>query len=228
MKGAGMFNRRRKAFRDGNLFRLGRFVPAVAALILLLSAADSYADNRVMGEVQFEGASKVERDSGVWIDGQYIGYLKELKGDKKVMLLPGGHEISVRQAGLEDFVRKIVVEPGQKQTVRVAMVKSVGWVTPSATATLKLTVQPNRAAVFLDDRYIGHAGEFGGKFHSVLISAGKHRIKIELPGYRTFETEVNLLAGQKSEVKTDLLKGSIEQNDAMVKQVAQQSASNPR
>jgi hypothetical protein len=223
-----MFNRRREAFRVGNLFRIARFAPVVAALILLLSAADGYADNRVMGEVQFEGTSKVERDSGVWIDGQYIGYLKELKGDKKVMLLPGGHEITVRQAGLEDFVRKIMVEPGQKQTVRVAMVKSVGWVTPSATATLKLTVQPNRAAVFLDDRYIGHVGEFGGKFHSVLISAGKHRIKIELPGYRTFETEVDLLAGQKSEVKTDLLKGSIEQNDAMVKQVAQQSASNPR
>jgi hypothetical protein len=223
-----MFNRRREAFRVGNLLWFGRFVPVVAVLILLLSTADSYADNRVMGEVQFEGASKVERDSGVWIDGQYIGYLKELKGDKKVMLLPGEHEISVRQAGLEDFLRKIVVEPGQKQIVRVAMQKSVGWVTPSATATLKLTVQPNRAAVFLDDRYIGHVGEFGGKFHSVLVAAGKHRIKIELPGYRTFETEVNLLAGQKSEVKTDLLKGSIEQNDAMVKQVAQQSASNPR
>lgn len=223
-----MFNKRREVLRGENLFRLGRFVPVVAALILLLSAADSYADNRVMGEVQFEGASKVERDSGVWIDGQYIGYLKELKGDKKVMLLPGEHEITVRQAGLEDFVRKIVVEPGQKQTLRVAMVKSAGWVTPSATATLKLTVQPNRAAVFLDDRYIGHVGEFGGKFHSVLVAAGKHRIKIELPGYRTFETEVNLLAGQKSEVKTDLLKGSIEQNDGMVKQVAQQSAPNPR
>jgi hypothetical protein len=223
-----MFKPRSEAVGDGNLCGLGRFVPVAAALILLLSSAGGYADNRVMGEVQFEGTSKVERDSGVWIDGQYIGYLKELKGDKKVMLLPGGHEISVRQAGLEDFVRKIVVEPGQKQTVHVAMVKSVGWVTPSATATLKLTVQPNRAAVFLDDRYIGHVGEFGGKFHSVLIAAGKHRVKIELPGYRTFETEVNLLAGQKSEVKTDLLKGSIEQNDAMIKQVAQQSASNPR
>jgi hypothetical protein len=200
----------------------------VAALILLLSVTDSYADNRVMGEVQFEGASKAERDSGVWIDGQYLGYLKELKGDKKVMLLPGEHEISVRQAGLENFIRKIMVEPGQKQTVRVAMVKSAGWEMPSTTATLKLTVQPKRAAVFLDDRYIGHVGEFGGKFHSVLIAAGKHRVKIELPGYRTFETEVNLLAGQKSEVKTDLVKGSIEQNDAMIKQVAQQAASNPR
>ena len=223
-----MFNIRKEAFRDGKLFQFGMLVAVLAALILLLSAAESYADNRVMGEVQFEGASKVERDSGVWIDGQYLGYLKELKGDKKVMLLPGEHEISVRQAGLENFVRKIVVEPGQKQTVRVAMQKSVGWSTPSATATLKLTVQPHRAAVFLDDWYVGHVGEFGGKFHSMLIAAGKHRIKIELAGYRTFETEVNLLAGQKSEVKTDLVKGSIKQNDAMVKQVAQQAASNPR
>jgi len=223
-----MFNIRKEVLRDEKLFQFGMLATVLAALILLLSAAESYADNRVMGEVQFEGASKVERGSGVWIDGQYLGYLEELKGDKKVMLLPGEHEISVRQAGFENFVRKIVVEPGQKQTVRVAMEKSVGWSTPSATATLKLTVQPHRAAVFLDDWYVGHVGEFGGKFHSMLIAAGKHRIKIELAGYRTFETEVNLLAGQKSEVKTDLVKGSIQQNDAMVKQVAQQAASNPR
>ena len=82
--------------------------------------------------------------------------------------------------------------------------------------------------MFLDDWYLGHVGEFAGKFHSMLIAAGKHRIKIELAGYRTFETEVNLLAGQKSEVKTDLVKGSIKQNDAMVRQVPQQAASNPR
>ena len=228
VKGVSMFHIRREALHYVKPLQFRMLVAALAALILLLSATVSYGDNRVMGEVQFEGASKVERGSGVWIDGQYLGYLGELKGDKKVMLLPGEHELSVRQAGFENYVRKIVVEPGQKQTVHVTMEKSVGWWTPSATATLKLTVQPNRAAVFLDDWYVGHVGEFGGKFHSLLIAAGKHRIKIELPGYRTFETEVNLLAGQKSEVKTDLLKGSIQQNDRMVKQVAQQAAADPR
>jgi hypothetical protein len=226
--GGRMFNRTSNSFRDQQPFGHRRPVLVVTALLLLLFAACNYADNRVMGEVQFEGVTKVDRDSGVWIDGQYVGYLKELKGDKKVMLLPGEHEISVRQAGLDDFVRKIVVEPGQKQTVRVAMQKSAGWEAPSITSTLKLTVQPDRAAVFLDDHYIGHVGEFGGKFHSLLIAPGKHRIKIELAGYRTFETEIDLLAGQKSEVKTDLVKGSIEQNDAMIKPVAQKAASNPR
>jgi hypothetical protein len=223
-----MFNQQSESLPGGRQFRRAGFGLAAALLLLLLFAAGTYADNQVMGEVRFEGATKVERDSGVWIDGQYLGYLKELKGHKKVMLLPGEHEVNVRQAGLDDFVRKIVVEPGGKLTVRVAMRKSVGWQIPAAIATLKLTVQPDRAAVFLDDKYVGHVGEFGGKFHSMQLAAGKHRVKIELPGYRTFDTEVTLLAGQKTEVKTELAKGSIEQNDAMVKQVAQRAASDPR
>jgi hypothetical protein len=171
----------------------------------------------VLGEVAFEGATKVERESGVWVDGQYVGFMKELKGDKRLMLLPGEHQISVRQSGYDDFAQKIVVEPGQKHIVRVVMHLAAHTSPPDVTATLKLTVQPGRAAVFLDDSFVGHAGEFGGAFHSMLLSPGKHRIKIELPGYRTFETEVNLLAGQKSEVKTELIKGSIQLNDAAIR-----------
>lgn len=224
-----MFKFENSVTQKRRLIWIARLTMCLTTAMTLLPAA-SRADNRVMGEVRFEGTHKAERDSGVWIDGQYLGYLKELKGNKKVMLLPGEHEIRVRQAGFEDFVRTIVVEPGQKQTLLVTMRKSAGWTTPAATATatLKLTVQPDRAAVFLDDWYVGHVGEFGGKFHSMQVGAGKHRVKIELPGYRTFETEVNLLAGQKSEVKTELVKGSIEQNTPVIKQVAQRTPANPR
>jgi PEGA domain len=196
-----------------------RFQVAYAAhfCIFFIVAICSAQESKVMGEVRFEGATKVEKGSGVWIDGDYVGFLKELHGNKKVMLLPGEHEISVRQSGYDDFLRKIVVEPGQVQTVHVAMHLSPRAVTPEVTATLKLNVEPGRAAVFLDDKYVGHASEFGG-LHSMLISPGKHRIKVGLPGYRTFETEVNLLAGQKSEVKTELVKGSIQQAGPEIKQ----------
>jgi hypothetical protein len=173
--------------------------------------------SKVMGEVQFQGRTKVEKDSGVWVDGGYVGFLKELKGDKKVLLLPGQHEISVRQSGYDDFTQKIVIEPGQVQIVQVVMHLTPGAHTPEVTATLKLTIQPGRAAVFLDGKYIGHAGELGGAVHSLKISPGKHKIKVELPGYRTFETEVNLLQGQKSEVKTELVTGSIEQASPDIK-----------
>ena len=177
------------------------------------------AQNQVMGELQFSGATKVERDSGVWIDGQYVGYLKELKGNKKIMLLPGDHEISVRQAGYDDFTRRIVAEPGQVQPFHVKMEREPRTQYPSANAAiLKLNITPERAAVFVDGGYIGHASDFGGVFHSMLVIPGKHRIKIELPGYQTFETEINLLARQKSEVKTELVRGSIEQAGVLVKQ----------
>jgi len=190
-------------------------------LAFLLCAPDftQAQQNQVMGELKFSGATKVARDSGVWIDGQYVGYLKELKGDKKIMLLPGQHEISVRQAGYNSFTQTVVVEPGRVHTLRLQMTPDgrplrLG---PDA-AELKLTVNPNRAAVFVDDGYVGHAAEFGGAFHSMLLSPGKHRIKVELPGYRTFETEVNLLPRQKSKVETDLVVGSILQAGPLIKE----------
>ena len=190
-------------------------------LAFLLCAADfTHAQqNQVMGELKFSGATKVAKDSGVWIDGQYVGYLKELKGDKKIMLLPGQHEISVRQAGYNSFTQTVVVEPGRVHTLRLQMTPDgrplrLG---PDA-AELKLTVNPNRAAVFVDDGYVGHAAEFGGAFHSMLLSPGKHRIKVELPGYRTFETEINLLPNQKSKIETDLVAGSILQAGPLIKE----------
>jgi len=184
-------------------------IPMLALSFLLGSQIPLWAGNDIMGEIQFVGAGKAEKTSGVWVDGQYVGYLKELKGSKKVVLLPGEHEISVRQAGYRDFTQKVVLEPGQKQLIQVAMQKNPDAQFPDATAQVKMSVSPNRAAVFVDDQFVGHVDEFDGPGQALLVAPGKRRVKITLPGYRTFETELNLLAEQKFELKTELFKGSI-------------------
>ena len=203
------------------MFQMWKLRPAASLLMLSLlligAARVSAQSSKVMGEVHFEGDTQIDRDSGVWIDGEYVGYVKELKGDKKLLLLPGKHQIAIRQAGYSEFTQEVVVEPGQLQTIRVKMQLLPGEKMPEVTSELKVTVQPKRAAVFLDGRYVGHASELGGKFHSLLVNPGKHKIKIELPGYRTYETEVDVLAGQKAEVKTELVKGSIEQAGSDIK-----------
>jgi hypothetical protein len=140
-----------------------------------------------------------------------------LKGKKKIMLLPGQHEVIVRQSGYVDSVQKVLVQPGEKRLVSVTLQLAPHATVPNVTATLKLHIKPKRAAVFLDEKYVGHAGEFGGRFRSMQISPGKHKIRVELPGYRTFVTEVDLLANQETEVKTELQVGSIEQNSPMIK-----------
>jgi len=200
-------------------FSYKRFVIGVFVwmLVMLISTKPVAAQNQVMGELGFEGKTKVERDSGVWIDGNYVGYLKELNGSKKIMLLPGAHEVIVRQSGYMDFVERVVVEPGEKRLISVSLHLAPSATVPEITATLKLKIKPERSAVFLDGKFVGHAGDFGGAFKSMKISPGKHRVRVELPGYRTFETELNLLANQESEIKTELAKGSIEQNTPLIK-----------
>ncbi|MGH9645414.1 MAG: PEGA domain-containing protein [Bryobacteraceae bacterium] len=191
---------------------------AGSLLACLFVAGPVFSQNKVLGEIEFKGATKVAKTSGVWIDGQYVWYLNELKGSKKIMLLPGEHEVSVRQAGYNDFTKKVIVEPRLILTVPVKMEKTSGTIYPKETAELKMDVHPDRAAVFVDDKFLGHAGELGVAFHSMLISPGKHRIKVELPGYQTFETDVKLAVGQKSVVKTDLVEGSISQADTLIKE----------
>jgi len=171
------------------------------------------AQNQVMGELQFEGLTKVEKTSGVWVDGQYVGYLKELKGNKKVLLLPGDHTISVRQNGYQDFNKTVLVKPGEKQSIVVAMIKAPTGLMPATWAILKIAVNPNRAAVFLDGRFVGHVSEFEGIGRSLQVVPGAHAVKIALPGYKTFETSVNPSANQKIEIRTNLLKSSVPVTD---------------
>jgi PEGA domain len=182
------------------LFALSMFVPTL------------YAGNDVLGEIELVGATKVEKTSGVWVDAQYVGYLKELKGSKKILLLPGEHEIIVRQAGYKDFSQKVTLQPGGKQVIRVAMEKDLRMQTPTVTAEIKLSVVPDRAAVFVDGLFVGHVAEFGGVGRALLVAPGKRKIAISLPGYQTFETEITLVANQKFQVKTELIKSSIQTN----------------
>jgi len=175
----------------------------LSAWLCLLFVVPLHAKNDVLGEVELIGATKVEKTSGVWVDGQYLGYLNELKGSKKILLLPGRHEIVVRQAGYQDFAQQVVTEPGTKQVIQVTMQKDPRVQLPTVTAAVKLSVSPNRAAVFVDGAFVGHVDEFDGPGQAMLIAPGKHKITISLPGYQNFETEVTLVPDQQFQLKTD-------------------------
>src|SRR5256712_12450872 len=97
------------------VFFLGSF------LVIFPSAMP--AQNQVLGEVQLVGKTKADKTSGVWVDGQYVGYVDELKDDMKILLLPGEHEIVVRQSGYTDFAQKVLVEPRRKTVLKLVMLK---------------------------------------------------------------------------------------------------------
>jgi hypothetical protein len=69
--------------------------------------------------------------------------------------------------------------------------------------------------VFVDGVFVGHVAEFEGLGKALLVTPGKRKIKILLPGYQIFETDIDLVANQKSLVKTDLVKGGAAEGTPM-------------
>jgi PEGA domain len=210
--------------RKGNRRHTMLFTLAAIVVPLLLSnvatAQDQQAQttgNQVMGQVEFVGKTKAEKTAGVWVDGQYVGYVNELKGDKKVLLLPGEHSISMRQTGYLNSDQNIVTEPGKQTIVTVTLEKDPKAVFSVSNAQVKLKVTPERAAVFVDGKFAGTANQFQGVGRAMLIAPGQHHIKIGLAGYQPFETDVTLRSNQKITIKTDLIEGSIQQAGPAIK-----------
>ena len=170
----------------------------------------------MQSELKFAAHSNDEKTAGVWVDGQYVGFVKELAGERKLMLLPGKHEIVIRQAWYNEFVQQIILEPGQVYEVNVELVKSARLPSQNATAELKIAATPSRAAVFVDGQYAGYVDEFDGVGKAMLLTPGQHRLHIALPGYLPFDTMVDLRPEQKLKIQTDLVKGSITEAGSQV------------
>lgn len=203
-----------KRKRIESVFILIATVILAAGVLVNVSAR---ADNKVLGQVNFTPAGKAAKSAGVWVDGQYLGYVNELKGNKKVLLMPGKHTITVRQTGYKDWTDDVVIQPGQELNLPVQLERNPAEEYPAVTAQVKLEVDPDRAAVFVDGQFAGYAHQFGGVKRAMLVAPGKHQIKIALVGYRDFTTEVNLQPHQKFTLKTSLIPGSVEQADPSVK-----------
>jgi hypothetical protein len=165
----------------------------------------------LQGELEIQPVSKLERDAGLWLDGQYVGAVRELGGRRRLVLLPGEHDLLFKLIGYEDVASTIAIEPGTRQEYRLAMSAVAGVTYPEEadTAQLRIDVEPDDAAIFINDSFIGRSDRFGGR-QGVRLAPGKYRVTIALPGYQAFNAELTLRAGQTYDIKTDLAKGRLE------------------
>ena len=193
-----------------------RSLIVLATIVRLALPGQLAAENKLLAEVQFVVHNNAEKTAGVWVDGQYIGFVKELNGDKKIVLLPGQHEIIVRQPWYKDYVEKAVLEPGEIHTIEVSLAKDTRTPSKGATGELKIAATPERAAVFVDEQFAGHADEFNGHGKAMLLTPGEHHVRVALPGYLPFETTVDLRPYQKLKIQTELVKGSVVEAGALV------------
>jgi hypothetical protein len=102
--------------------------------------------------------------------------------------------------------------------VKVALLRDQHPTSREATGELKISATPSRAAVFVDNQFAGHVDEFDGVGKAMLLTPGRHSVRVALPGYLPFETVVDLRPHQKLKLQTDLVKGSITEAGSLVNQ----------
>ena len=71
------------------------------------------------------------------------------------------------------------------------------------TGTLKLKTPTGRVGVFLDDKYLGPAANFGMS-RSYALAAGDHTVTLREPRYVVATTHVTIVAGKTATVRQDL------------------------
>jgi len=72
------------------------------------------------------------------------------------------------------------------------------------TGKLKTEVDPGRAGVFIDGKYVGPAANFKVA-RTYDVAAGEHEVKLEEPRYQEIVKKVTIVAGKKTVLKETMM-----------------------
>jgi len=148
---------------------------SIARNVALLIAVASIP---VVGQ-QSTGYLKTKVDpgrAGVFIDGKYIGPAGNFGIGRKYVVAAGEHEVRLSEPRYEDAVTKVTIEPG-KTTKLAETMKAVPLAKPPF-GRLRTICPDKFAAVYVNGKFMGHAGEFNNPVQGLLLNPGAYSVKV--------------------------------------------------
>jgi len=147
--------------------------------------------------------------AGVFIDGKYVGPAGNFGLGRKYAVAAGEHEVKLSEPRYKDVVAKVTIQPGKTAELVENMTWAAGyWFPPDDLwealppakppfGTVR-TICPNKfAAVYVDGRFVGHAGEFNNRAQGLLLNPGAYTVKIvPVSGGQGHEEQVRIEAGK--------------------------------
>jgi len=150
-------------------------INALARNAALLVAVCSFP---VVGQ-QNTGYLKTKVDpgrAGVFIDGKYVGPAGDFGVGRKYTVVAGDHEVRLSEPRYEDVVTKVTIQPGRTAKLAETM-KALPAAKPPF-GRLR-TIAPDKfAAVYVNGKFMGHAGEFNNPVQGLLLNPGTYMVKV--------------------------------------------------
>ena len=114
--------------------------------------------------------------AGVFVDGKYFGPAANFRVARTYTVPAGEHEVRLVDPRYQEFVTKVNIEAGKKLTLRQTL-------TPVPLAQppfgrLRTISADKFAAVYVDEKFCGHADEFSNSSQGLLLNPGEYDVKI--------------------------------------------------
>jgi hypothetical protein len=169
-----------------------------------------------------------QRQALVYVDGYAAGSVDDFDGVfQRLELVPGHHEIVVYLQGHRTLRQNLYFHPRSTHTIKHRMVPLAageagepqpvprvpppmpvppGHAPSAATqnhGTLTLRVQPADASVYIDDEM--WRGPRGQDRLVIFLPAGSHRVRVEKPGFQSFDVQIDVRAGETTGLNVSLI-----------------------
>jgi len=115
--------------------------------------------------------------AGVFVDGKYVGPAANFKVARKYAVSPGQHEIKLVDPRYEEVTTSVTLAAG-KTTVVSQTLKPLPPAKPPF-GRIRTESADKYAAVYVNDRFYGHAGEFNNPVQGILLPPGEYTVRIE-------------------------------------------------
>lgn len=94
---------------------------------------------------------------------------------------------------------------GEHGVYRVYIRSPVGEVIRANSSDLIFDVDPPRARVYINDKLIGQARHFSTDRDRYMILEGEHEVRIELPGYESFQARLDIVPNKTLHLDIELI-----------------------
>ena len=138
--------------------------------------------------------------AGVFIDGKYVGPAGNFGVGRKYTVAAGDHEVRLSEPRYEDVVTKVTIEPGKTTNLAQTM-KALPPAKPPF-GRLRTFAPDKFSAVYVNGKFMGHAGEFNNPVQGLLLNPGTYTVKIVPPsGGEGHEEQVKIEADKVTIVR---------------------------
>jgi len=114
--------------------------------------------------------------AGVFVDGKYVGPAENFGFGRKYVVAAGEHEVRLSEPRYEDYVTKVTIQAG-KTTKLDQTLKELPKPKPPF-GRLRTISQDKFAAVYVNGKFMGHAGEFNNSVQGLELNPGEYTVKI--------------------------------------------------